>query len=129
MIPLEPKISKVKPGLKLPYPSGRRWKELNYKASYAKLSDVEWYEDRLVDSFVNDAREIARAFSAITVHDDDMMNFYACSAESLTYKDLKGIMRARKRKESRLSKAVGSGEELPPKDFAEAFSHPTRGER
>ena len=29
MIPLEPKMAKVKPGLKLPYPSGRRWKELN----------------------------------------------------------------------------------------------------
>ena len=96
---------------------------------YAKVSDEEWYEDRLVDSFVNDAREIARAFSAMTVHDDDVIEFHACSSERLTYKDLQGIMRARKRKESRLSKAVGSGEELPPKDFAEAFRHPTRGER
>ena len=65
MIPLAPKMAKIKPGLKLPYPSGSRWKELNYKASYAKVSDEEWYEDRLIDSFVNDAKEIARAFSAI----------------------------------------------------------------
>ena len=46
----------------------------------------------------------------------------------MIYKDLKGILRAKKKKDARLSKAVGSGEEQPPKDLKEAFNHPTRGQ-
>ena len=38
-------------------------------------------------------------------------------------------MRAKRRKDSSLSKAVGSGEELPPRSLREAFAHPTRGDR
>ena len=72
---------------------------------------------------------LARAFAAVTVDESDgSVEFHACTAERLTYKDLKGIIRARKRKESRLSKAVGSGEELPPRTLKEAFEHPERGE-
>lgn len=50
------------------------------------------------------------------------------NAARLTGKDVKALMKARRRKESRRSKAVGSGLEAPPKNLREAFDHPERGE-
>ena len=50
------------------------------------------------------------------------------NAARLTGKEITKLARARRRKESRRGKAVGSGNELPPKNLQEAFKHPTRAE-
>ena len=65
---------------------------------------------RFVDALVNDAREGAKAC-------EDQLHLRALSTSKLSSKDLRAIQRARKRKLSSRGKAVGAGEEPPPKDL------------
>ena len=125
----------MKPGLKLPYPSGSKWRVLNGEVEANESRVIRLGEERLTEALVDDGREFAKAFSALIINDDEEAlmnegdgnsNELHANASTLTYKDLKGIMRARKKKEARLGKAVGSGEEPPPKDLKEALNHPTR---
>ena len=90
-------------------------------------------EERMKEALCDEGREFAKALSALMINDDEEAlnegdgDELQAHAMTLNYKDLKGIIRARKKKEARLGKAVGSGEEPPPKDLKEAMNHPTRG--
>ena len=133
LIPREPTHTKVKPGILLPYPSGSKWRELR-GIPEAHMAKVTLGENRYMDMLANDGIEFAKAISSITPDsdysesDNDEGEGLQAHYTKMTYKDLKGILRAKKKKDARLSKAVGSGEEQPPKDLKEAFNHPTRGQ-
>ena len=122
----------VKLGLSLPFPSGQRWRTLVEKSSTHKHALMAFKANtphqvqgdackRFVDALVNDAREGAKAC-------EDQLHLRALFTSKLSSKDLRAIQRARKRKLSSRGKAVGAGEEPPPKDLKDAFAHPTRGE-
>ena len=110
LIPREPVHTKVKPGITLPYPSGSKWRKLK-GIPEAHEAKVTLGENRWMEMLAN---EFARALSAITPDSDysesdneegeGLQAYYT----KMTYKDLKGILRAKKKKDARLSKAVGS---------------------
>ena len=75
---------------------------------------------RYIDTLVNDARAGAKAC-------EDSLHLQALSS-NLTARDLKALQRARRRKMATAGKAVGAGEEPPPRNLKEAFGNPQRGE-
>ena len=121
----------LKLGINLPFPSGRRWRELVDESShhlhalmaYKTEQAPQVHEDacrRYIDTLVNDARVGAKAC-------EDSLHLQALSS-NLSARDLKALQRARRRKMATAGKAVGAGEEPPPRNLKDAFGHPQRGE-
>jgi hypothetical protein len=148
-IPIEPVFSKVRPGIKLPYPSGKAWRQLvsgikSQKHAYSTSTESDFYQDRMTEVLIEDGKFIAKMCHDSLYYEScvlpliDKENRGVINEESrvkleanaarLTAKDIKALARARRRKESSRGKAVGSGEEAPPKSLREAFNHPERGE-
>ena len=75
---------------------------------------------RYIDTLVNDARVGAKAC-------EDSLHLQALSS-NMSVRDLKALQRARRRKMATAGKAVGAGEEPPPRNLKDAFGHPQRGE-
>ena len=106
-IPIEGKAY-AKPGLKCVYPTGLRWRELindkyDMKVKHARIRA----EQALVEMCMYDTVDIVRAFTS-------------------EVRAVRDIIKAGARKQQRRDKAVGMGQEAPPKSLTDAFNHPTR---
>jgi len=139
-IPCEPVQATVKAGLRLPYPSGKRWRELcaSIKGQKHGLETQivgDDYIEYMTETLCDDGRMIAKVCYDALLYDTGMEELSLeepsalhAYAARLTGKELNALLRARRRKASRKGKATNSGEEIPPSNLTEAFAHPTRGE-
>jgi hypothetical protein len=164
-IPIAPVYSKIKPGIKLLYPSGQRWRDLvrgikSQKVGCSASIEEQDFIDRMTDALIEDGRVAAKLCHGSLYHEaclaqlvdtesnevnalqafateivgegnnacDELFNNLEAHSAKMTGKQLTALLRARRRKESQRSKAVGSGLDPPPTSIAQAYSHP-RGVR
>ena len=102
-IPIEGKAY-AKPGLKCVYPTGLRWRELinekyDMKVKHARIRA----EQALVEMCMYDTVDIVRAFTS-------------------EVRAVRDIIKAGARKQQRRDKAVGMGQESPPKSLTDALN-------
>ena len=106
-IPVEGK-DYAKPGLKCVYPTGLRWREMINEKYDRKLKHARMRaEQALIEMCMYDTVDLVRAFTS-------------------EVRAVKDIIRANNRKQQRRDKAVGMGQEAPPKSLTDAFNHPVR---
>ena len=98
-------------GIELEYPSGARWREL--VQDNKTKPEARW--ERLNQGTA------AKAFQEVS--EEVRMQAHRVDIKEM----LEGIKRARAKKKR--SKAVGAGQEDPPKNFVEAWGHTERGEQ
>jgi len=106
-MPLEGK-EYARVGLKCVYPTGVRWREIISEQFDQHVKHAKLRCDRaLMEMVMYDTMDVVRSFQT-------------------EVRNVRAIISAVKKKKSRRDKAVGVGQEAPPKSLLEAFNHPTR---